>query len=211
MFKKLPVIPNAKRAVPFVIGGIVVLVALFLFAFQPVQANNERDNSSLSFDNRFGCKGSCQQITARVCNYGAGGMQGPSTWYVYYSANGNPMKGQVVASGAVKSLKKGECQDLTYNPNNKSGRYVFKVAQRSGDHKVDTDWSRICTVVCKLPTATRTVTPSSTPTQTTTNTVTATPTNTSTITPTNTPTDTPTNTPTVTPTDTPTPTATQAA
>ena len=104
------------------------------------------DKSSLSFNDDYGCHGSCTEVKAKICNTGDHNMQGTSTYEVYYSPSGNPQSGTVVASGTINALEKNHCQDLTYNPNNIEGNYKFKAYQRPGHPGEGSIWSNTCEV-----------------------------------------------------------------
>ncbi len=109
------------------------------------------DKSSLYFDEGYGCQGDCNQIRARVCN-GGEDMRGSTTWELYWIARGNPKNGVVIASGTISPLRAGECQVLTYNPNNNpngpSGNYMFKAYQRPGHPGQGDLWSEQCRLSC---------------------------------------------------------------
>ncbi len=159
--KSKPSIYRSLSKMTFSLGGILVIVGLILGMFpQPVSAvvAPEWDKSSLKFT--AGCSGNCDQIQATVCNgKKSGDMAGTTEYEVYWSANGNPKDGVVVASGTIPALKKGECAILTYdpktNPNGSAGNYMFKAYQRPGHPGQGVLWSDQCSVgQCSLPTAT---------------------------------------------------------
>ncbi len=172
----------------FTLGCVLLILGLLLGMFpQPVSAVVNWDKSSLYFSG--GCSGNCQEVKATVCN-GADSrdMQGATAYQVYYASSGNPKNGSVVASGSIPALKSGACIQLTYNPNNVAGVYMFRAEQRPGHPGTGELWSNECSVAsCQVPT---------TPPP---------PTETPTVTPTEEPTSTPTDEPTVTPTKTDTP------
>ena len=114
----------------------------------------EWDHSSLYFDEDYGCQGDCTEISALVCNgQDSENMEGPTTWELYWIASGNPKDGTVIASGTIEPLDAGECQLLTYNPqdnpNGSSGNYMFKAYQRPGHPGTGELWSEACELECE--------------------------------------------------------------
>lgn len=148
----------------FSLGSVLLILGLLLGMFpQPVSAVVNWDKSSLSFSG--GCSGNCQEVKATVCNgKDSRDMQGPTAYQVYYVPSGNPKNGSVVASGSIPALKSGECVQLTYNPNNVSGVYMFRAEQRPGHPGTGELWSDECSVgSCQIPTTPPP--PTATPTQ----------------------------------------------
>ena len=94
----------------------------------PQQA--EWGKSSLSFEG--GCTdSSCTSVSAQVCNVGDGDMTGTVDWELYYIFDGNPKDGDVLTTGTLGPLGQGECQTLSYNPNNVAGNYMFRAEART--------------------------------------------------------------------------------
>jgi YqxM protein len=74
-------------------------------------------------------------------------MQGEVKYEVYWSAQGNPKDGKVVATGVVKALTSGETQVLTYIPDQlTAGNYMFKAYQRPNHPGTGQLWSESITV-----------------------------------------------------------------
>ena len=114
--------------------------------------DDEWDRSSLYFES--GCDGDCDEITATVCNgEDSEDMEGTTTWELYWIASGNPQDGTVIASGNINALAAGECQVLTYdpndNPNGASGNYMFKAYQRPDHPGTGELWSDACELECE--------------------------------------------------------------
>lgn len=109
----------------------------------------EWDKSSLHFDDDYGCQGSCEEISAKVCNdEDSEDMQGPTTWELYLSDSGNPKDGEVVSEsgGTIDPLEHGTCLVLSYNPNGVEGNYMFKAEQRPGHPGQGVLWSEACEI-----------------------------------------------------------------
>lgn len=124
----------------------------------------EWGKSSLSFSG--GCtSSSCYSVSAQVCNVGDGDMTGSVSWELYYAVSGNPKNGDVISSGSLGPLDKGECTTLSYNPNGVSGNYMFRAEQEAGHPGTGELWSSQCSVgVCEVPTSVPTFTPTPLPT-----------------------------------------------
>lgn len=102
------------------------------------------DKSSLSFSG--GCDAACKLIVVEVCNTGDGDMTGSSSWELFYAASGNPKNGTVIDGGDIMALKAGQCQTLTYNPENQPGNYMFKAYQMPDHPGTGVLWSDECQI-----------------------------------------------------------------
>src|SRR3990172_4642873 len=182
---------------------VLVLILLIFSAFfagrMVVSADQpDWDQSSLSFSGS--CEGNCSEVRATVCNgEDSQAMLGESVYEVWYATSGNPKDGTMVATGTIPALEPGACTELTYDPGNVSGNYMFKAYQRPGHPGIGELWSEPCSITCEVnvsPTPTSDPSPSSTPTPTPDPTSSPTPTPNSDTTPTPTPTPPPTPTPT---------------
>lgn len=109
------------------------------------------DRSSLAFDPEYGCQATYCLVKTRVCNVGDGLMLGPSTWELWYSAQGNPREGEKVAEGIIIPLLPGMCQPLAWVALSE-GNYKFRAFQRPGHPGEGDTWSEECVVDCP-PTA----------------------------------------------------------
>ncbi|WAA11837.1 amyloid fiber anchoring/assembly protein TapA [Fervidibacillus halotolerans] len=105
------------------------------------------DKSSLSFIDQGGV---CKNIWATIQNgKDSKGMEGPSTYEVYFVKKGNPKKGEKVGEGEVPPLESGETATLTFAAE-KNGNYKFKVYQRPGHPGKGELWSETIKVTdCK--------------------------------------------------------------
>ncbi|MDR4945190.1 hypothetical protein [Neobacillus cucumis] len=103
------------------------------------------DKSSLSFT---AANETSDSLTATIKNgQGSGAMKGEVNYEVYWSANGNPKDGEVIATGVVKALASGETQVLTYQPDQLApGNYMFKAYQRPNHPGSGELWSESITV-----------------------------------------------------------------
>ncbi len=79
-------------------------------------------------------------------------MQGTTEFNVYYSSNGNPMKGEGIHKGVVKQIKNKQTEVLGFQAS-VAGNYKFKALQRPGHgNKYDSKhelWSETIIVECK--------------------------------------------------------------
>ncbi|WP_157724809.1 SipW-dependent-type signal peptide-containing protein [Virgibacillus phasianinus] len=91
--------------------------------------------------------GNCNEITAVIQNDMDANTTGESSlkYEVYKLENGKQLK---VASGDIPQLKPSEEKELTFNTSGESGKYKFKVFQRSGEDEL---WGEPITVTCKDP------------------------------------------------------------
>lgn len=102
------------------------------------------DKSTLTFP---GQNPISDEVSAIVQNHGSQAMQGEAVYEVYWSAEGNPKNGQVVATGVIHALQPGETQVLTYTPDQLvPGNYIFKAYQRPGHPGTGELWSESITV-----------------------------------------------------------------
>ncbi|WP_141432705.1 hypothetical protein [Bacillus sp. 03113] len=90
------------------------------------------DRSSLSF---IGANPTDTGISATIKNgQDSLAMQGEVTYELFWSEQGNPKDGKIVATGVVNALTPGETQVLTYSSDDlPAGNYMFKAYQRP-DH-----------------------------------------------------------------------------
>jgi YqxM protein len=123
------------------------------------QVSDEWDQSSLKFT--VDCVNQCGVATATVCNVGSQDMDGPVAWQLYYSADGNPKDGTVVASGEVPAMPSTDPDSCTTLSQAVSadGNYMYRVAQRPGHPGTAELWSTMCGAVCASPTPTPTPSP----------------------------------------------------
>jgi len=126
----------------------------------PTPTPTDWDKSSLVFTGA--CSGDCSELKAEICNSGED-MDGPSTYEVWWAVSGNPKNGSSVYTGTVDALTHDECADLTYNPANQSGNYMFKAYQRPGHSGAGVLWSEECSIACADPSPTPTIIPTPTP------------------------------------------------
>lgn len=111
------------------------------------------DRSSLT---EKGQGGDCLEIYGIFKNVGDRDMAGPTTWELYWSANGNPMYGAKIAEGEIPALDKYDSYKATYNPqdnpNGPNGNYKFKAIQRPGHPGGGNPWTdTIYLSDCVLP------------------------------------------------------------
>lgn len=87
------------------------------------------DKSSLSFITE---NVTCNGISATIKNgQDSQAMKGEVTYEVYWSEEGNPKDGEVIATGTVNALAPGEKLELTYASDQlEAGNYMFKAYQR---------------------------------------------------------------------------------
>lgn len=99
------------------------------------------DKSSLT---SIGQGGDCQKVYA-VFKNGGSGMDGTTTWELYWSATGNPKYGSKIASGTIPALSHDGTYEASFNPQNNSygpdGNYMFKAFQRPGHPGTGSLWS----------------------------------------------------------------------
>ncbi|MGP7818822.1 hypothetical protein [Niallia sp. 01092] len=98
------------------------------------------DKSSLSF---ITTGTTSNGISATIKNgQDSRAMQGEVVYEVYWSEDGNPKDGTVIASGEVKALAPGETQVLTYHSDKMAeGNYMFKAYQRLDHPGTGVLWS----------------------------------------------------------------------
>ncbi|WP_445489148.1 hypothetical protein [Niallia sp. 03133] len=103
------------------------------------------DKSSLSF---ITAGVTSNGISATIKNgYDSRAMQGEVKYEVYWSKEGNPKDGEVVAEGKVSPLTPGETQLLTYSPDQlEAGNYMFKAYQRPDHPGTGELWSESVTI-----------------------------------------------------------------
>jgi YqxM protein len=78
--------------------------------------------------------GDCTEMFATIKNGGDRNMEGQVDYEVYWSETSNqPFKdGEVVFTGQVPALERGETFEMTYKPDEGNGYYMFKSYQRPG-------------------------------------------------------------------------------
>ncbi|KGP89869.1 hypothetical protein N780_09475 [Pontibacillus chungwhensis BH030062] len=113
-----------------------------------VDDDSDWDKSSLEFLNS-GTKEEPSLMIYAVIGNGedSGSMEGPVSYEVYYSPEGNPKNGEIKYTGEISPLKIGEEATLEFTPA-QSGNYKFKAYQRTGHPGTGELWSE--TIVINL-------------------------------------------------------------
>jgi YqxM protein len=151
------IIAASLLAVPFVHPGHTTLAAAIkndqtekvslqnLTKDTAPQDKSRWDRSSLTFTVEILTS---DGIYATIKNgEGSRAMQGEVTYEVYWTPQGNPKEGKMVATGVVNALTPGETQLLTYKPDHLvAGNYMFKAYQRPNHPGKGELWSESITV-----------------------------------------------------------------